>query len=181
MRACLVIDDDADFRELLAAALRRRGAREVALAGDTAGALAASAARRFDEAVLDLRLGAESGLELIEPLLASNAAMRIVVLTGFASIATAVQAIKLGAVHYLTKPARVDEILAALAAVEADAGVTLPETPTPLELAEWEYIQNALLACDGNISAAAKRLGLHRRTLQRKLQKRPSGVSGHLR
>lgn len=176
MPVCLLVDDDADFRDLLATALRRRAGYEVVIAADGAAALAASAVQVLDEAVIDLRLARESGLELIEPLLARHPRLRIVVLTGYASIATAVQAIKLGAVHYLTKPARVDDILAALGAVAPDAAVALPTTPTPLDQAEWEYIQRTLLACDGNISAAAKRLGLHRRTLQRKLQKRPSGL-----
>lgn len=176
MRNCLIIDDDDDFRDLLSAALRRRATHEVHTAATVPEALALAARIRMDDVVLDLRLGADSGLELIEPLRTSNPATRIVVLTGFASITTAVQAIKLGAVHYLTKPATVDDIIAALSASAPDAAVALETRPTPLELAEWEFIQNALLACDGNISAAAKRLGLHRRTLQRKLQKRPSGL-----
>ena len=174
-RHCLVVDDDADFRAVLNNALTRRGYR-VSSVADTANGLALSASDPPDDVVLDLRLGEESGLELIEPLLDSNPAVRIVVLTGFASIATAVQAIKLGAVHYLTKPADADEIVAAFAKQSGDASVEVASRPTPLEHLEWEHIQNTLLACEGNISAAAKRLGLHRRTLQRKLQKRPSGL-----
>ena len=179
MRRCLIIDDDDDFRALLAAALGRRGIYVVEAAASATAALALARQASFDDIVLDLRLGAESGLELIEPLLETAPHARIVVLTGFASIATAVQAIKLGAVHYLTKPSTIDDIIAALGATTADAGVAVAADPTPLDLAEWEYIQNVLLACDGNISAAAKRLGLHRRTLQRKLQKRPSGLQAN--
>ena len=174
-RHCLVVDDDADFRAVLNSALTRRGYR-VSSAADTASSLALSARDPPDDVVLDLRLGEESGLELIEPLRDANPAVRIVVLTGFASIATAVQAIKLGALHYLTKPADADEILAAFAQHAGDASVEVTTRPTPLEHLEWEHIQHTLLACEGNISAAAKRLGLHRRTLQRKLQKRPSGL-----
>ena len=174
-RHCLVVDDDADFRAVLNSALTRRGYR-VSSAADTASSLALSARDPPDDVVLDLRLGEESGLELIEPLRDANPAVRIVVLTGFASIATAVQAIKLGALHYLTKPADADEILAAFAQHASDASVEVTTRPTPLEDLEWEHIQHTLLACEGNISAAAKRLGLHRRTLQRKLQKRPSGL-----
>lgn len=174
-RHCLVVDDDADFRAVLNSALTRRGYR-VSSAADTASSLALSARDPPDDVVLDLRLGEESGLELIEPLRDANPAVRIVVLTGFASIATAVQAIKLGALHYLTKPADADEILAAFAQHAGDASVEVTTRPTPLEDLEWEHIQHTLLACEGNISAAAKRLGLHRRTLQRKLQKRPSGL-----
>ena len=175
MRRCLVIDDDDDFRAVLAAALTRRGYL-VDSAGTAAEALALAAATAPDDVVLDLRLGEESGLELIAPLLAFAPAARIVVLTGFASIATAVQAIKLGAVHYLTKPAEAAEIVAAFARVAGEADTAIAARPTPLEHLEWEHIQKTLLACEGNVSEAAKRLGLHRRTLQRKLQKRPSGL-----
>jgi two-component system response regulator RegA len=175
MRHCLVVDDDADFRAVLSTSLTRRGYR-VSTAADTASALALAVEDRPDDVVLDLRLGEDSGLEVVAPLVALYPTVRIVVLTGFASIATAVQAIKLGAVHYLTKPADADEIVAAFARQAGDASVEVASRPTPLEHLEWEHIQNTLLACDGNISVAAKRLGLHRRTLQRKLQKRPSGL-----
>jgi two-component system response regulator RegA len=113
---------------------------------------------------------------LITPLLSCKPLLRIVVLTGYASIATAVDAIKLGACHYLTKPAEVDDIIAAFGETMAMPDGDAPSKPTSLERAEWEYIQATLQACEGNVSAAAKRLGLHRRTLQRKLQKRPSGL-----
>ena len=172
-RNCLVVDDDDAFRDVLAAALRRRG-YAVEVAADAANGLDQARREAPDDAVIDLRLGDDSGLGLIEPLLALNPAVRIVVLTGFASIATAVQAIKLGAVHYLTKPADAAEIIAAFGRDAGDAAVDLAARPTPLDQLAWEHIQNTLAACDGNVSVAARRLGLHRRTLQRKLLKRPS-------
>lgn len=172
---CLVIDDDEAFREVLARALERRGFRAVAAAdGDTA--LAAAQAHKPGCAVLDLRLENDSGLTLIEPLMALNPAMRIVILTGYASIATAVHAIKLGAIQYLTKPADADEIIAAFGSPEATVDIPVPAAPTPLQHLEWEHIQKTLIACEGNISDAARKLGMHRRTLQRKLRKRPSGL-----
>lgn len=146
-------------------------------AADVSAGLAVAQCDPPDDVVLDLRLNDNSGLELIGPLLRLNAAARIAVLTGFASIATAVQAIKLGAVHYLTKPAGADEIVAAFGKRAGDASIDLAARTTPLEQLEWQHIQQTLLACAGNISLAAKRLGLHRRTLQRKLHKRPSGLS----
>ncbi|MEQ8231016.1 MAG: response regulator [Gammaproteobacteria bacterium] len=170
---CLVIDDDAAFRDVLAGALRRRG-YDVIVAADAATALVGAQRKRPRYAVLDLRLEHDSGLQLIAPLLECLPELRIVVLTGYASIATAVQAIKLGAVHYLTKPAETDEIIEAFAR-EPDPDTALANEPTPLQRLEWEHIQKALIASDGNISDAARRLGLHRRTLQRKLQKRPPG------
>ncbi len=175
VRHCLVVDDDGDFRAVLAGVLVRRGYR-VSTAADLSAGRALASLDPPDDVVLDLRLGQESGLELIAPLRAANSAVRIVVLSGYASITTAVQAIKLGAVHYLTKPTDADEIVAAFAQGNGDAGVDVASDPTPLEQLEWEHIQTMLLACEGNISLAAKRLGLHRRTLQRKLQKRPSGL-----
>jgi len=168
----LAIDDDDDFRTVLARALARRGC-EVHGADSIAAALDLARAHQPTHAVLDLRLAEESGLNLIEPLLELNPGLRIVVLTGYASIATAVHAIKLGAVQYLTKPAHVNDILAAFNMAAGDAATPLTPDPTPLDRAEWEHIQHALAACAGNVSAAAKRLGLHRRTLQRKLAKRP--------
>ncbi len=173
-RHCLVVDDDADFGEVLAAALVRRG-YTVAVAASVSAARARLAQRAPDDVVLDLRLGEDSGLELIAPLLAVAPHARIVVLTGYASIATAVQAIKLGAVEYLTKPTDANAIVAAFGRQGGNAAVEVSARPTPLEHLEWEHIQQTLVACGGNISAAAKRLGLHRRTLQRKLQKRPAG------
>ncbi|MCB1747643.1 MAG: response regulator transcription factor [Gammaproteobacteria bacterium] len=172
---CLIIDDDQAFREVLAAALTRRG-YAVTTAADGTSALVAARATPPAYVVLDLRLEQDSGLQLIEPLRAIDPALRIVVLTGFASIATAVHAIKLGAVQYLTKPADADEIIAAFGAPGPDPQAAVPSEPTSLQHLEWEHIQKTLIACKGNVSDAARKLGLHRRTLQRKLQKRPAGL-----
>jgi len=121
--------------------------------------------------VLDLRVEDGSGLDLIPRLKAADPATRIVVLTGFGSIATAVEAVRRGATHYLTKPANADEILAAFA--PAGAAVETPLQPMSLDRVEWEHINRVLLECGGNISEAARVLGLHRRSLQRKLAKYP--------
>jgi len=177
MSNILLIDDDLTLLSVMANAMARRG-QHAQIASTFDDALRLGADATFTRAVLDLRLGDTSGLRLIGPLLQQNPGLRIVVLTGYASIATAVEAIKLGAHHYLTKPADVDDILGAFGDGEAPAApVPIDDRPTSLGRAEWEYIQQTLQACDGNVSAAAKRLGLHRRTLQRKLQKRPSGMN----
>ena len=125
--------------------------------------------------VLDLRLGADSGLELIKPLLVIRSDARIVVLTGFASLATAVHAIKLGAADYLPKPADEQAILQAFGLAEKPQAEApeIPETPVSLKRLEWEQIQRVLKENDGNITSTAKQLGMYRRTLQRKLQKKP--------
>ena len=171
----LLVDDDAVLLKVMAQAFTRRGYDPVC-ADSAASALSSCAAAPADLAVLDLRMPDGNGLQLIPQLLRVNPALCIVVLTGFASIATAVEAVKLGAHQYLTKPADVDDIIAAFAYEPGAGESALDAMPTPLGRLEWEYIQKVLVECDGNISAAAKRLGLHRRTLQRKLQKRPSGL-----
>ena len=168
----LLVDDDEIFCGILARALSRRGLT-VSVASDRQTALPTARDIIPDLAVVDLRIGDDSGLELIPELLSVNQDIRIIVLTGYASIATAVEAIKLGAVHYLTKPADADEIMAAITRESGDANVELRDKPVPLARVEWEHIHRTLAECDGNISAAARRLGMHRRTLQRKLQKRP--------
>lgn len=168
----LVVDDDPVFAEALAQTLRRRG-QEVAVVHDAETALALAAAGAFDAAVLDLRLAADSGLRLIAPLKAACPELRILLLTGYASIATAVEAIKLGAVHYLAKPAGVEEILAALGREAGDAAVAPAEEPMSVDRLEWEHIQKVLAEYEGNLSATARALKMHRRTLQRKLAKRP--------
>jgi two-component system, response regulator RegA len=168
----LVVDDDPVFAQALALALRRRG-QVVELAPDGESALSLAASGDFQAAVLDLRLAADSGLRLIAPLLAASPDLRILLLTGYASIATAVEAIKLGAVHYLAKPAGVAEILAALGRADGDATVAAAEEPMSVDRLEWEHIQKVLAEHDGNLSATARALKMHRRTLQRKLGKRP--------
>jgi len=125
-------------------------------------------------AVIDLKMPGASGLELVKRLKALDTHTRIVVLTGYASVATAVEAIKLGATHYLAKPADADEIVAAFSRDTGDAAAPVTAKPLPLSRLEWEHIQKVLAECEGNISETARRLGLHRRTLQRKLGKRPA-------
>jgi two-component system response regulator RegA len=168
----LVVDDDTVFAETLARALGRRG-YGVDTAATPDAALALVQARRPDATILDLKLAEVSGLNLIQPLKALNPEMRILLLTGYASIATAVEAIKLGATHYLPKPADTDEILAALGRESGDAALLLPEEPMSVDRLEWEHIQKVLAEHDGNVSATARALKMHRRTLQRKLAKRP--------
>jgi two-component system response regulator RegA len=169
----LLVDDDETFCQVLAAALDRRGFA-VKVAHDVAEGLAAAESDLPEFAVIDLKMPGPSGLELVKKLKALDAHTRIVVLTGFASVATAVEAIKLGATHYLAKPADADEIVAAFSRDSGNATVTVETKPLPLSRLEWEHIQKVLAESDGNISETARRLGMHRRTLQRKLAKRPS-------
>jgi two-component system response regulator RegA len=170
----LLVDDDEVFRRVLARSLERRGLGVLA-AANGAEACALVTAEQPDFCVLDLKLAQESGLQLLPRLLALHPAMRVVVLTGYASIATAVEAVKQGAVNYLGKPATVDEILQALGG-EAMPGAASVEEAVPMSVdrLEWEHIQKVLGENEGNISATARDLGMHRRTLQRKLQKRPA-------
>lgn len=176
MKGVLLIDDDELFARVMAEAFSRRGFQTLtAHSAEEAHALVQ--AQPVECAVVDLRMPEESGLQLIPALLHAKPKLRIVVLTGYASIATAVEAIKLGARHYLTKPADVDDIIAAFGREGGDDALAVTDTPTSLERLEWEYIHKTLNECGGNVSLAAKRLGLHRRTLQRKLQKRPPGLA----
>jgi two-component system response regulator RegA len=170
----LVADDDEIFCSVLARALERRG-YDVAAARSVAEAQQLIEQRRPELAVVDLRIGTDSGLTLVRRLASLSPPAKCVVLTGYGSIATAVEAIKLGALHYLTKPVEVDEILAALRGGPSVPEQAAPAQPKPLSVrrAEWEHIQRVLSDHAGNISAAARALGIHRRTLQRKLRKRP--------
>jgi two-component system, response regulator RegA len=168
----LLVDDDEVYCEVLGRALSKRGF-DVATAHNVTAAMVAANQHSPDYAVVDLRMPGESGLDLVAKLVAMEAKPRIVVLTGYASIATAVEAIKLGATHYLTKPADADDIVAAFQRETGDASVPLPEEPITVDRLEWEHIQRVLAECDGNITVAARQLGMHRRTLQRKLYKRP--------
>jgi two-component system response regulator RegA len=168
----LVVDDDEVLNQTLVRAFKRRGI-------DATGVLTESAAldlcqtQMFDKAVVDLKLAASSGLQLIPQLLASIPSLQIVMLTGYSSIATAVEAIKLGAVNYLSKPADIEEILLAFNATPVEQTPITDLLPPSVDRLEWEHIQRVLHEHDGNISATARALGMHRRTLQRKLQKRP--------
>jgi len=168
----LLVDDDGVFRRVLRRALERRG-YAVNEAEDSATALRCAAGSPPEFAVLDLKLEHESGLPLIRALLDLDPETRILVLTGYASVATAVEAIKLGAVHYLAKPVDADQVLAALNRVDGDAAVPVSGDPLSVDRLEWEHIQRVLADNAGNVSATARALKMHRRTLQRKLTKRP--------
>jgi len=173
--SALVVDDDEVFRNRLCRALEARG-WEASAAGDGASALELAAGLSPDLAVVDLRLPGMGGLEIVRQLRAADETICIIVLTGYGSIATALAATRLGASHYLSKPADADEILGAYQRI-VSGGAEAPEETAPavpsLARVEWEHIQRVLTDCDGNISQAAKLLGMHRRSLQRKLSKYP--------
>lgn len=170
----LIVEDDELLRERLARAFDRRGI-EVQTAGTLAAATALVEQEPPEMALLDLRLPDGNPLDLIPRLKQADPATRIVVLTGYGSIATAIEAVRRGATDYLTKPADADQILAAFAGSAAGrAEGTPPLQPMSLDRVEWEHINRVLQDCQGNISETARLLGLHRRSLQRKLSKYPS-------
>lgn len=170
----LVVDDDDVFRTRLARALEGRG-YDVRSAVSTEDALERARVESPELAVIDLRMPGSSGLVLLRELLKIDPTTRVVVLTGYGSIATAVDAVRLGAAHYLQKPASVDEIEAAFRKLDAlpDADRELPNDVPSLARVEWEHIDRVMSDCGGNVSQAARLLGVHRRSLQRKLGKRP--------
>lgn len=172
IRNLLLVEDDAALAAATRNSMERRGI-SVWHAESAIAARALIGAAAFDAAVLDLRLPGDSGLTLVQPLRAAYPDMRILLLTGYASIATAVDAIKLGATNYLPKPATVGDILAALDQTGAEANRPVAANPLSVERLEWEHIQKVLAEHDGNISATARALQMHRRTLQRKLLKHP--------
>ncbi|MBL1293270.1 MAG: response regulator transcription factor [Thiotrichales bacterium] len=169
----LVVDDDTIFADTLSRSLKRKGYEtKVANSIDAAAVMIAEAP--FDYAVIDLKLGADSGLELVSQLHEQQSQCNIVVLTGFASITTAVEAIKLGANQYLMKPVEIDDLCEVLGGGEPELTKDKPgDDLMSVKRLEWEHIQRVLSEHDGNVSAAARSLNMHRRTLQRKLQKRP--------
>ena len=174
MKTILIVDDEEHFRERLCKAFSRRE-YEVFSAPNYDAAMEIIKKHRPPMAVVDLKMPGKSGLELIRDGLAVAPEMRVVVLTGYGSIATATEAVKLGALSYLPKPADVDDIISAFAK-DPDIGIEVNDTDfkaPSLARAEWEHINRVLTDCGGNISLAAQRLGIHRRTLQRKLQKYP--------
>lgn len=170
----LVVDDDDVLRTRLVRALRERG-YDARPARDYDEAMASARADSPERALVDLRMPGKNGLELVRELHALDAGTKIVVLTGYGSIATAVEAMRLGAAHYLPKPADVDDILGAFDRAEkpplqaSEVEFSVPS----LARAEWEHIQRVLVDCGQNVSEAARRLSMHRRSLQRKLQKMP--------
>lgn len=170
-RLLLIIEDDAAFARTLGRSFERRGYR-VLLASNYDEARDLLLSHTFGYAVVDLKLkGAQSGLACVQMLHGHDPAMLIVVLTGFASIGTAVEAVKLGASQYLAKPSNTDDIEAAFGHLPGSTELTLTERPTSIKTLEWERIHAVLAETDFNISEAARRLGMHRRTLARKLEK----------
>jgi two-component system response regulator RegA len=168
----LVVDDDDDFRESMELEFTDRGYHVIG-APDHRAALGMAAVHKPPFAVVDLRLAGERGLEVVKDLVERLPGIRVIVLTGYGSIATAVEAIKLGAIHYLTKPCDPDAIEHGFQRKEGDPTIAIPEAPPSLAKHEREYIEYVLAATGGNISEAARRLGLHRQSLQRKLRKYP--------
>lgn len=168
----LLVDDDHTYCRVMAASLRKRQLN-VLVAHDVPQALQLVGDIPPKYAMVDLNMPGNSGLVLVEKLHAIDPKLHIVVVTGYASISTAVDAIKLGAQHYLTKPADADEILTALELKHINANRPVVAQPFSPRRLEWEHIQKVLHQCDGNISEAARLLSMHRRTLQRKLQKKP--------
>ena len=169
----LLVDDDEAFRRALERALDKRG-YAVSSAADVVQAMILAKAKPPEYAVIDLKMPGPSGLTLIKSLNELDAATRIVVVTGYASIATAVEAVKLGATHYLAKPVDADDIVAALNKAKGDENVPLSPTPLSVDRMEWEHIHRVMAEHGGNVSATARALNMHRRTLQRKLGKYPS-------
>jgi two-component system response regulator RegA len=165
----LIVDDDDTFRSTLGDALGRRGFL-VSTAPDSASAVAVAGTTPFEYALVDIRMPGESGLDLVTKLRALDEGTRIVVMTGYGTIASAVVAMKNGAIDYITKPVDADICERALLGLRDDREE--PEIPS-LERVEWEYMQRVLADCDGNVSVAARRLRVHRRSLQRKLAKHP--------
>ena len=168
----VIVEDDATFARTLGRSFERRGYR-VRIAAD-AGELDALLADDVpDHAVVDLKLGTGSGLPCVARLHEQDPAMLIVVLTGYASIATAVEAIKLGACQYLVKPSNTDDIEAAFSKAAGDPDIEVGTRASSIKTREWEMINGVLAETGFNISETARRLGMHRRTLARKLEKRP--------
>jgi two-component system response regulator RegA len=170
-RLLIIVEDDASFAKTLKRSFERRG-YSVLTAANHDELVELLTTHNPGYAVVDLKLDGVSGLSCVETLHAHNEATLIVVLTGFASIATAVEAIKLGACHYLAKPSNTDDIEAAFSKAVGNADVQLTERPTSIKTLEWERIHETLAETGFNISETARRLGMHRRTLARKLEKR---------
>jgi two-component system response regulator RegA len=167
-RTLLIVEDDSPLRERLVRALRDRGFDAAGVA-DHGAALEFARQDSPELALVDLKLPGESGLKVVRDLKELDPATVVVVLTGYGSIATAVESIKLGAASYLTKPADADQIVAAFDGIQPDDDAEVPS----LARVEWEHIQRVLTDCEGNVSKAARSLGIHRRSLQRKLSKNP--------
>ena len=168
----LVIDDDTTFATVLARSLQKRGYTSH-IAHEQESAIRVLKQYPVNRIVLDMKLEHTSGLKILPLLLEERPKVQIVILTGYSSISTAVEAIKLGAINYLCKPCDADEVVAAFQGGSGNPDVELPSTPPSVNRIQWEHIQKVLEDHQGNISATARALGMHRRTLQRKLQKKP--------
>lgn len=168
----LIVDDDEVFCSVLAKAMKKRGF-SVTCAHTIDAALQFAETTMPEYAIVDLKLANESGLVMVEKLKQLDPGTRIVMLTGYASIATAVEAIKLGATHYLAKPVDADEIMSAFERTVGESNTPISANPLSVGRLEWEYIQRILAENDNNISVTARILNMHRRTLQRKLAKKP--------
>lgn len=172
LQSVLVVEDDEAFRTMLVGALERRG-YDAHGVGDGATALEWARRDSPEMAVVDLRLPDQSGLDVVRGLKAIDPSTSVIVLTGYGSIATALEAIRLGASHYLTKPTDADRVLEAFELGLASRPREIAADTPSLARVEWEHIQRVLADCGGNVSEAARALSMHRRSLQRKLAKRP--------
>lgn len=169
----LIVDDDTVFCEVLGEAMTKRG-YNVFIANNVDEGIEVAKKEQPEFAVVDLKMPGKSGLVMVSELKKIDKHTRIVVLTGYASISTAVEAIKLGAIHYLAKPADADDIITAFCRDHGDKEASIRTKPLSVGQIEWEHIHKILNECDGNISETARRLNMHRRTLQRKLAKYPA-------
>ena len=181
-RSIMLVDDDETFRERLARALRDRGF-DVRTASCVDEAVVLAQADSPEYAVIDLRMPGKGGMELLRELNRIDEGTRALILTGYGAIATAVEAVRLGAVNFIPKPADADDVVAAFEKYErgdAEGGpiVTSSYRAPTLARMEWEHIQRVLSDCGGNISESARRLGIHRRSLQRKLQRQAPNERG---
>ena len=170
-RSLLILDDDEPFRRRLARAMEKRGFDPVVMAESVAEGLSVARSNPPAYAVVDLRLEDGNGLEVVEAIHEARPDSRVIVLTGYGAIATAVAAVKIGAIDYLSKPADADDVEAAFRA-KADDKPAPPENPMSADRVRWEHIQRVFELCDRNVSETARRLNMHRRTLQRILAKR---------
>lgn len=171
-KTILIVDDDEIFVEVLARALEKR-AYTILQANNLSQAKSAALKHKPAYAIIDLKIDQESGLDCLPLLQAINPDIKMLILTGYSSIATAVSAIKSGAMNYACKPLDADEILALLMGIKSNESESIAVDPVSVSRIQWEHIQRVLDANNGNVSATARSLGMHRRTLQRKLQKRP--------
>lgn len=170
----LIIDDDQAFCQVLSRTLERQGHSVIIANNGTQAVGHCKQDSTIERVILDLKLEKESGLTILADIKQYLAFAEILILTGYSSISTAVQAIKMGAVNYLCKPANIEDIVSAFSVSEKTMQSSISPTPTSVNRLEWEHIQRVLNDNNGNISATARSLGMHRRTLQRKLQKKPS-------